>query len=316
MKPIDLPKFLAYVRRLSAEDLLAVMPEMRKVEQSVESTLVIREAEAAVKSCPHCQGERIAKAGHKDGKQRFLCKNPSCKKTFNALTGTPLARLRMAEKHIDNAECMINGLSVRNVARQLQINSKTAFRWRHRFLAAMRDVQPEKLSGVVEADETFFLESFKGQRSGMPRPSKVRGTKASKRGLSKEQIPVLVARDRSTGATLTAKIASRSAKHIGAMLTPVLSKDSLLCSDGAKAYGLVGRKLGVQVKSVVSKKKANPYHLNNINAYDSRLKSWMQPFHGVATAYLDNYLGWHRMLDRKDERPTGRSMVAASLAYR
>lgn len=316
MKPIDLPKFLAYVRRLSAEDLLAVMPEMRKVEQSVESTLVIREAEAAVKSCPHCQGKHLAKAGHKDGKQRFLCKNPACKKTFNALTGTPLARLRMADKHIDNAECMINGLSVRNVARQLQINSKTAFRWRHRFLAAMRDVQPGKLSGVVEADETFFLESFKGQRSGMPRPSKVRGTKASKRGLSKEQIPVLVARDRSTGATLTVKLQDRSSKQIGACLIPVLDKDVVLCSDGASAYRTLGKKHGIDMKSVPAKAAPGNYHVNNVNAYDSRLKNWMRPFHGVATVYLDNYLGWHRMLDRKDEPPTGRSMVAASLAHR
>ena len=126
---------------------------------------------------------------------------------------------------------------------------------------------------------------------------------------------MLVARDRSTGATLTAKIASRSAKHIGEKLSPVLSTDSLLCSDGAKAYGLVGRKLGVQVKSVVSKKKANPYHLNNVNAYDSRLKGWMHRFYGVATKNLDSYLGWHRMLDKSGDLPTGKSMVAGSFAF-
>ena len=35
-----------------------------------------------------------------------------------------------------------------------------------------------------------------------------------------------------------------------------------------------------------------------MNAYDSRLKGWMYRFRGVATKYLGNYLGWHRMLDR------------------
>lgn len=35
-----------------------------------------------------------------------------------------------------------------------------------------------------------------------------------------------------------------------------------------------------------------------INAYDSRLKGWMHRFHGVATKYLENYLGWRRMLER------------------
>lgn len=36
------------------------------------------------------------------------------------------------------------------------------------------------------------------------------------------------------------------------------------------------------------------YHVQNVNAYDSRLKEWMRRFHGVATHYLGNYLGWRR----------------------
>ena len=43
------------------------------------------------------------------------------------------------------------------------------------------------------------------------------------------------------------------------------------------------------------------YHIQNVNAYDSRLKSWMQHFHGVATKYLESYLGWMRLLDREKE---------------
>ena len=89
---------------------------------------------------------------------------------------------------------------MRDTAAILGVNAKTAFRWRHRFLESLRAIQPESLSGVVEADETFFRESFKGQRTGLPRPAKKRGTPAKKRGLSKEQIPVIVARDRSSGA--------------------------------------------------------------------------------------------------------------------
>lgn len=312
MKPIELSKFRVLVGMLTAEDLLAVMPDILRREQDVQSSLVIREAELAVKACPHCDGCHLAKAGHKDGKQRFLCK--ACKRTFNVRTGTPMARLRMEEKHIQNAECMIDGLSVRKVARKLKINSKTAFRWRHRFLLSLKDAQPAKLSGVVEVDETFFLESFKGQRSHMPRPAKTRGTKAKKRGLSQEQIPVLVARDRSSGATLTAIIPSRSAKDIGDKLIPALSLDSLLCSDGSTAYGAIGKQLGIEVKSVAAKKAAGPYHVNNVNAYDSRLKGWMFRFCGVATKYLDNYLGWHRMLDKTGPPPSAKHFVAGSLA--
>jgi hypothetical protein len=272
---------------------------------------------------PTLQGHQNHRSGSaSDGRKRFKCK--ACKKTFNAYTNTPLARLHMPEKHIANAKYMVGGLSVRDMAKMLDVNPKTAFLWRHRFLIKPAATQPAALSGVVEADETFFLESYKGQRGGLPCPAKVRGTAAVKPGLSKEQIPVIVARDRSTGATMTAKIDSRSAKHIGEKLIPVLSTDTLLFSDGARAYGAIGRKIGIKVESVPvgkKKKKGAPpvsatYHLNNVNSYDGRLKGWMYRFKGVATKNLDVYLGWHRMLDKDGKTLEAKDIVAESLAYR
>ncbi len=35
--------------------------------------------------------------------------------------------------------------------------------WRHRFLKTMATHQATREKGIVEVDETFFLESFKGQ---------------------------------------------------------------------------------------------------------------------------------------------------------
>ena len=40
------------------------------------------------------------------------------------------------------------------------------------------------------------------------------------------------------------------------------------------------------------------FHIQNVNDYHSRLKGWMGRFHGVATKYLPNYLGWRRCLER------------------
>lgn len=40
------------------------------------------------------------------------------------------------------------------------------------------------------------------------------------------------------------------------------------------------------------------FHIQNVNAYHSRLKNWMARFHGVATSYLVNYLCWRRMPER------------------
>lgn len=313
MKPTELKRLMDALGDLSADECLEAKRVLKEREKQVESSVVMRELADAVDCCPHCGSESIAKAGSKDGRKRFKCKEPQCGKTFNALTGTPLARLRMAEKHIEHAKCMVNKLTIRETSRRLGIGIHTAFRWRHRFLESIRLVQPTSLSGVVEADETFFLKNFKGQRGGIPRPSKKRGTPGSTRGLGPDQVPVLVARDRSTGETLTTKLQSRQAKDIGPALLPRLSKDVVLCSDGASAYRIIGKTAGIEVKSTPAKKSAGIYHIQNVNAYDSRLKGWMFGFKGVATKYLDNYLGWHRLLDKRNHRMQGKKFLAASL---
>ena len=78
-------------------------------------------------------------------------------------------------------------------AARCDVAVSTAFRWRHRFLAAARS-DSEVLKGIVEADETYVLESRKGAR-GLGRKARRRGGKAKKRGLSREQVPVLMAAD-------------------------------------------------------------------------------------------------------------------------
>lgn len=58
---------------------------------------------------------------------------------------------------------------------------------------------------------------------------------------------------------------------------------------------------------------AGVYHVQNVNAYDSRLKEWMRHFHGVATHYLPNYLGWRRLIERSHNAPSARHVLLAAL---
>jgi hypothetical protein len=84
-------------------------------------------------------------------------------------------------------------------------------------------------------------------------------------------------------------------------------------TDGATAYRQVGKDRGVEVRAVPAnpKKKApGPNHINNVNAYDSRLKQWMDRFNGVATKYLHNYVGWHRWLDAAKGNGNARKFLA------
>ena len=58
---------------------------------------------------------------------------------------------------------------------------------------------------------------------------------------------------------------------------------------------------------------AGVYHVQNVNAYGSRLKGWMKRFHGVATRHLANYLGWRRLIERCNNAPQPRNVLLAAL---
>ena len=167
-------------------------------------------------------------------------------------------------------------------------------------MAAPKTVQAQSLAGIAEADETFFLHSRKGQRN-LDRKPRRRGGRAAKRGLSREQVPVLVARDRA-GATANLILAADSKAELVAALKPLLPTDTILCTDGSSVLAAAVKEIGITHRPVnVSAGRrviGGVYHIQNVNAYDSRLKNWIRRFHGIATKYLDSYLGWFRTLDR------------------
>lgn len=246
--------------------------------------------------CPHCQaaGEQLRPWGHSHGLPRVRCH--ACGKTSNALTGTPLAHLRKRERWLRYGQALIEGVSVRQAAQCCGVDKNTAFRWRHRFLEAAATHRAAHEGGIVEADETFFLESFKGQRE-LPRPARKRAGV----GAQWERIAVLVVRDRS-GQTADFRLEKIDAPHITAVLRPLVDKDAILCTDGARVYQTVARAMGLAHRAINVQQGIRviegAFHIQNVNAYDSRLKEWIRRFHGVATKYLENYLGWRRMLER------------------
>jgi transposase-like protein len=264
--------------------------------------------------CPHCGCRRLQRWGYASGLPRYRCVD--CRRGFNALTGTPLARLRLKEKWAAQTEALITGESLVKAAERCGVAVTTAFRWRHRFLSAPALDKPGQLTGIVEADETFILESFKGKRAALPRPARKRGGKASKRGLSAEQIPVLVARDR-TGQTTDAVLAKLDRASVTAALDGVVTPDNQLCCDGGKAIVSFARK--AKIPCCILPKPGGPrpeapnLHINNVNGYHSRLKEWLRPFHGVATEYLDHYLGWRRTVEAFGSDPKRQDWLRSAI---
>ena len=248
--------------------------------------------------CPHCAGRAILAWGRSHRLSRFRCK--SCGRTFNALTKTPMVRLRKKERWLDHARAMIEGKSLAKTAELCGVHPTTAFRWRHRFLGSPAADKPRTLSGIVEADETFILESFKGRWSDLPRKARKRGGSARHPGLHQDNIPILVARDR-TGATFDAVLAQVDSGAIGTALAGVVTPSNHLVGDGGKAIAAFARKAKIPFHAVPAPgkptAKAPHLHINNVNAYHGRLKQWLARFNGVATKNLPNYLGSRRALE-------------------
>lgn len=268
----------------------------------------------AITGCPHCGGSDVVRWGKVSGLPRYRCK--ACARTFNALTKTPLAKLRMKEKWSSQAEAMIDGVSLAKAARRCDVHYTTAFRWRHRFLAALSGDKPKTLAGIVESDETFILESFKGKRSALPRKSRKRGGKSAKRGLSAEQIPVIITRDR-YGATTDAVLPRLNRVSIAAALDGVVTPANAFCCDGGGAIVAFARRAGITAHVLPRPGKPDPlapdFHLNNVNAYHGRLKEWLRRFHGVATKNLPNYLGWRRALEALGQRASSAALILGAM---
>ena len=111
-------------------------------------------------------------------------------------------------------------------------------------------LKARKESGIVETDETWFLRSCKGQRHGLPRRARKRGGRAAKRGLSREQVPVLVVRDRS-GATADAILPKDNHREIEAVLRHLLAREI------GVAHRAVNRSFGISVLAGV-------YHIQQL----------------------------------------------------
>jgi transposase-like protein len=266
--------------------------------------------------CPHCNNHSVVRFGKyviktRTGevkRQRYLCK--SCRQTFNDLTHTPLQRTRRPHLWVRFIECMIEGFSLRKCAELLhnEVTHVTLFYWRHKILAALKQIPTETFQGIVEMDETYFLFSEKGKRNIAERKSRKRGGKAKYRGISNDQICVLVARDRQkmTFSGVLGRGRIRTAKldeAIGCHLT----ESNVLCTDSWRAFSSYANTKGLahyRFKSDGKQRVKGVYHIQNVNNYHSRLKRWIDRFNGVATKYLQHYLAWFRYLDSKEYENT------------
>jgi len=299
------PRFKGWIAKLPSLN----QPQRRQVLDALhpaagleQVVALISEVRAPRRCCPRCGNERCYRHGFANDLQRYRC--CACGRTFNDLTGTPLARLRLKGKWLAYSQVLLDSLPVRKAADHVGVHRNTAFRWRHRFLHWVKLDRSAALNGIVEADETFLLESQKGSRT-LDRPARRRGGHAAKRGISAELDCILVARDRE-GRTVDAVTGrgALTAAQLDRDLLPRLNRQALLVSDSRAAYRAFARKHMIAHETVNlragvrARRPGNlAIHVQNVNAYHQRFKTWLQGFRGVASRYLPSYLGWRWALD-------------------
>ena len=284
---------------LSAGDLARLREWIASIAHPAECIALIEQA-ARGRPCPHCSHPHAHRCGQASGLQRFRCLR--CRRSYNALTGTPLARLRKKECWLPYLQCVLESRTVRDAANIIRVHRTTSFRWRHRFVPGATRDRPARLTAIVEADETYRLESQKGSRK-LTRKARKRGGVARRRGVNREHDCVLIARDR-MGNTLDFHTGRGqvTARQLHACLGPVLAADVLLVSDAAASYRRFAREAGITHEAVdvkVGVRARGAIHIQNVNTWHSRFKSWLARFRGVASRYLINYSGWQRLLDAR-----------------
>lgn len=294
-KELDVLKQL--FSNLSDEDkhtFLTSIAQMGQVKKIV--------APKEITCCPHCQSTHFVKNGKECGNQRYLCRG--CKKSFVEQTGTILygsqKDIEVWEKYI---HCMMEKYSLRKCAAVCGINLTTAFEWRHKILGALQNMMNEvELDGIVQADETYSTISYKGNHKNfnLPRPAHKRGTRATKRGISKDQVcvPCGVNLDGLSIAKIS-NLGKPSLKDLQKVLNSKIAKNSVFVTDSLRPYQKLSLDMSLShIRILRGKRAVGTFNIQTINSYPSHLKNMLvHRFKGVATKYLNNYLVYHNFVN-------------------
>ena len=311
MKAKGFQALVSQLGDLSAVQREALIAALKRRLPLSEAVDLIDSRFSADPCCGHCGSMRVGGWSSQAGLKRYRCKD--CAKTFNALTGTPLAQLHRRDAWFAYAQALADGLSLRKAATRCGVSLDTAFRWRHRFLKTAKDTKPKVVAGIVEADETFIRKSVKGSKRLVGRAPRKRGSTA-KSGLSSDDYaPVLIVRDRH-GETTDQVLPDLDGATFVRVLKPVVAQDALLVSDGRAAYAMFADQAGllhIALNASKGERTYGSYHIQNVNGYISRLKQWLHRFKGVATHYLPSYLGWRRMIERNSDLTPAAILIQA-----
>ena len=230
--------------------------------------------------CPRCHATDAWPAS----RGRFVCR--SCRHQTSVTAGTifentrkPLTLWFRAIWYVTSQK---NGASATNLQQILGLRSyQTAWTWLHKLRRAMVRPGREKLTGVVEVDETYV------------------GGEDPKDGTWVEQKAIVVIAAEEDGAGIgrirMATVPRRTRMHLHGFVQEMIEVESIVHTDGLRAYrgiDAVGFKHRRTVLSRQNEKDAASKLLPRVHRVASLLKRWLLGTHqgAVSAEHLDYYL--------------------------
>lgn len=269
---------------LSKEYDLHLKPEINK---ELSSHLV----------CPHCGSTHVVKDGKDQfGDQRYKCKNDKCKKkTFTLKTNTlTYYSKKNKAQWLLFLECLFNKETIVTTCDKVGICENTALTWRHKTMYLIdKMLEYNKLEGLTEIDETFFLNSIKGLESMEDKSTK-------KRGISEDKIGVACALDEG-GHTIIRVInpGRPTSQSLINVFKGYIDHTNTVVSDSLRSYHKLNKELQYKwIKIPSGKKSINGFTLDAINTLHGNLKMYIGRYRGVSANYLQGYLALYELLSR------------------
>jgi transposase-like protein len=139
--------FESAIRAASGEQIITIERLVAEaVSMRVTEVALARRTEVtrAKRRCPHCGTEDAHLHGKdRNDRQRFRCCVNECRRTFNILTGMPMACARKPGRWGHYLSHMTNHRSVRNItAARIGVNHTNIWRRRHHFILAAASNTP------------------------------------------------------------------------------------------------------------------------------------------------------------------------------
>lgn len=237
-------------------------------------------------ACVHCGSITVyplkPKAGSKHPVRKGVYKCKDCRKQFTVTVGTifegshiPLNKWLMAVSLMCSSK---KGISAHQLHRMLGITYKSAWFMAHRIRYAIEQGPlHDKLTGIIEADETYV-------------GGKARGRKHTGRGTTKAPVAALVQRD---GMVRSRHVARVTAENLRNFITENVDKSSTVMTDSFKSYKWVGKEYarhGV-IRHDLKQYVKGDIHTNTIEGYFSILKRGINGiYQRVSKKHLQKYL--------------------------